>query len=100
MEYRPVGFGSYHWAVADDDGRRLFVTVDDLGGEEGSRKAAFNSLAQAFETALTLRRQAGLEAGRPGVRGRADPLPDRSSPAAARFAVRGVGVPDGRRCGW
>jgi hypothetical protein len=30
MEYRPVGFGSYHWLVTDGRGIRWFVTVDDL----------------------------------------------------------------------
>jgi spectinomycin phosphotransferase/16S rRNA (guanine(1405)-N(7))-methyltransferase len=30
IEYRAVGFGSHHWLVADTDGTRWFVTVDDL----------------------------------------------------------------------
>jgi len=29
--YRPVGFGSHHWAVTDDAGRRWFVTADVAG---------------------------------------------------------------------
>lgn len=27
----PVGFGAHHWAVGDDESRRLFVTLDSLG---------------------------------------------------------------------
>jgi Phosphotransferase enzyme family len=61
MKYLPVGAGSYHWAVVDDGGRVRFVTVDDLGAEDGSREAAFGALGRAFGTALALRRDAGLE---------------------------------------
>ena len=28
--YTPVGGGSYHWVIRDGEGRRWFVTVDDL----------------------------------------------------------------------
>ncbi|WP_405151120.1 aminoglycoside phosphotransferase family protein [Sphaerisporangium sp. NBC_01403] len=58
--YLPVGAGSYHWAVADGGGRQRFVTVDDLGFEDGSREAAFGALGRAYDTALALRRDAGL----------------------------------------
>ncbi|HEU4422690.1 MAG TPA: phosphotransferase [Pilimelia sp.] len=58
--YCPVGFGSYHWAVADDGGLARFVTVDDLGAEDGVRDAAFERLGRALDTALALRRDAGL----------------------------------------
>src|SRR5437016_382651 len=30
LRFLPVGFGSYHWEVAEAGGRRHFVTVDDL----------------------------------------------------------------------
>ena len=30
LRYAPVGGGSYHWVVRDDQGERRFVTVDDL----------------------------------------------------------------------
>jgi spectinomycin phosphotransferase/16S rRNA (guanine(1405)-N(7))-methyltransferase len=33
LEYRPVGFGSHHWVVADNLGLRHFVTVDELSSE-------------------------------------------------------------------
>jgi spectinomycin phosphotransferase len=59
--YRPVGFGSYHWAVADDEGRAWFVTADDLGREHEQRDRVFGVLGRALGTALALRRAAGLE---------------------------------------
>ncbi|MFJ2033753.1 phosphotransferase [Streptosporangium sp. NPDC087985] len=58
--YLPLGAGSYHWAVVDSGGQAFFVTVDDLGVEDGSREAAFGALGRAFDTALALRRDAGL----------------------------------------
>ncbi|MQA26765.1 MAG: phosphotransferase [Micromonosporaceae bacterium] len=61
MTYLPVGAGSYHWTVADDGAGAWFVTVNDLGPkEDGSREAAFGRLGRAFDTALALRRDAGL----------------------------------------
>ncbi|MBY8882110.1 phosphotransferase [Actinacidiphila acidipaludis] len=64
VAYRPVGFGSHHWtAEVADPGRggstrQLFVTVDVLSGE---RPAALARLTAALDTALALRRDAGLE---------------------------------------
>jgi len=58
--YLPVGAGSYHWAVTGDDGRPRFVTVDDLGVDVAPRTAAFAARRRAFDTALALRRDAGL----------------------------------------
>src|SRR4249919_1461944 len=60
IDYAPVGFGSYHWVVADGPRDRRFVTVDDLDGDATSRAAAFESLARAFATARTLQ-QRGLD---------------------------------------
>ncbi|BCJ31550.1 phosphotransferase [Actinocatenispora sera] len=56
VRYRPVGFGSYHWAV--DAGRPLFVTVDAFRDDP---VAGLRRLRRAFDTALALRRDAGLE---------------------------------------
>jgi spectinomycin phosphotransferase len=42
--YRPVGFGSHHWSVTDDAGRRWFVTAD----------VATRSLEPALRTAAEL----------------------------------------------
>ncbi|MFI1096947.1 phosphotransferase [Streptomyces sp. NPDC020917] len=57
VEYRPVGFGSYHWAVRTGSGG-LFVTVDALQDDPA---AALRRLDLAFRTALALRRDAGLD---------------------------------------
>jgi spectinomycin phosphotransferase len=63
-EYRAVGGGSYHWVVTVADGRRYFITVDDLD-ERGylgpNRDLAFEGLRCALGTALALRQKAGLE---------------------------------------
>jgi spectinomycin phosphotransferase len=57
-EYEPVGFGSYHWVVADAEGRRGFVTVDDLDQKPwlgDTRAARLDGLRCAFDTAAALR---------------------------------------------
>jgi spectinomycin phosphotransferase len=57
IEYAPVGGGSYHWRVADADGGRAFVTVDDLDAKAwlgDTRDAAFVGLRDAFEAAAEL----------------------------------------------
>jgi spectinomycin phosphotransferase len=63
IEYAPVGFGSYHWIAMDGAGTRRFVTVDDLDRKPwlgNGRETAFEGMARAFGTAVTLR-GAGLE---------------------------------------
>jgi spectinomycin phosphotransferase len=57
VEYAPVGGGSYHWHVADSDGRRVFATVDDLDQKTwlgDTRDSSFAGLRDAFETAAEL----------------------------------------------
>ena len=64
VDYLPAGFGSYHWVVWDAEARRYFVTVDDLDQKPwlgGTRGAAFAGLTTAFDTALALRREIGLD---------------------------------------
>jgi spectinomycin phosphotransferase len=64
IEYLPVGGGSHHWRVADRDGKRYFVTVDDLDQKAylgPDRDSAFEGLRAALDTAHALRHQAGLE---------------------------------------
>ncbi len=55
LGYRAVGFGSHHWDATDRDGRRWFVTVDDLEprlwSSGDSVAAAFGRLEAALETA-------------------------------------------------
>jgi spectinomycin phosphotransferase len=61
-DYAAVGGGSYHWLVADETGRRAFVSVDDLGNKAwlgDTRDAAFDGLRCAFDTAVALR-ESGL----------------------------------------
>jgi aminoglycoside phosphotransferase (APT) family kinase protein len=45
VTYRPVGAGSYHWAVADPTGGGWFVTADDL---EVKRRSQADSLDDAY----------------------------------------------------
>jgi Phosphotransferase enzyme family len=56
--YAAVGFGSHHWHVVDADGRRWFVTVDDLDTRLKSatdrRGEARHRLAAALSTARSL----------------------------------------------
>lgn len=62
IEYRPVGFGSFHWTARLDE-RTWFVTVDDLEmrlvGDHDERRAAFDRLHSALSTARALH-DAGL----------------------------------------
>ena len=37
LEYRPIGFGSHHWAASGARGVRHFVTVDELSAESRGR---------------------------------------------------------------
>jgi spectinomycin phosphotransferase len=73
LRYLPVGAGSHHYLALDSDGRRWFVTVDELRvklfGMMGPNfspwfdvdlDAAYCALDRAFRTAVALR-QAGLE---------------------------------------
>jgi spectinomycin phosphotransferase len=65
LSYQAVGFGSHHWLAVDPGGRKLFATVDDLSAklrdDADTASAVFGRLGQAFESALSLRRDAGLE---------------------------------------
>jgi spectinomycin phosphotransferase len=56
--YVEAGAGSYHWIVADGQGNRHFVTVDDLDRKDflgDTQDAAFEGLRLAFDTAVVLR---------------------------------------------
>jgi spectinomycin phosphotransferase len=77
LRYAAVGGGSYHWVARDGAGRRWFVTADDLDDKAWlghTRPAVMGGLRSAMETALALRRDAGLDfvvAPVPGVDGAA-----------------------------
>jgi hypothetical protein len=59
MAYRPVGYGSHHWEVADAAGARWFVTADDLQDKRRSQgeplTAAFDRLRASLTAATDLR---------------------------------------------
>lgn len=58
--YRAVGFGSHHWSVAAVDGRRWFLTADELGSKRRSatesQADALVRLRAAVQTACDLRK--------------------------------------------
>jgi aminoglycoside phosphotransferase (APT) family kinase protein len=59
MSYRPLGFGSHHWEVADTRGERWFLTVDELESKRGSRdeppEQTFARLRASLRAARDLR---------------------------------------------
>ena len=62
LRYFPEGGGAYHWIADADDGRRWFVTCDDLDTKPwlgSDREAVFGALSAAYGTAMELR-AAGL----------------------------------------
>jgi spectinomycin phosphotransferase len=65
LSYQAVGFGSHHWLAVDSGGLRLFATVDDLSeklrDDADTTGAVFGRLDQAFKSALSLHRDAGLD---------------------------------------
>jgi spectinomycin phosphotransferase len=77
LSYQAVGFGSHHWLAVDPGGLKLFITVDDLSeklrDDADTTSAVFGRLCLAFESALSLRCDAGLDfvvAPLPGTGGR------------------------------
>ena len=63
VRYAAVGGGSYHWVVRDRAGPRWFVTVDDLADKAwlgDTRPEVLAGLRAAMNTAVALRREAGL----------------------------------------
>ena len=63
VRYVPQGGGSYHWAAGTPDGRRYFLTADDLHDKPwlgADPDSAFAGLHTAFGTALALRERARL----------------------------------------
>jgi spectinomycin phosphotransferase len=63
-EHLAVGFGSYHWIVTSQGQQRFFVTVDDLRTKPWLGDTCDDVLAglrKAFDTAVDLRDNAGLE---------------------------------------
>lgn len=50
--YRPVGFGSHHWLADTEDGRRWFVTVDDLPARRDRPDEPLTEVRDRLERAL------------------------------------------------
>jgi hypothetical protein len=65
LSYQAVGFGSHHWVAVDSGGLKVFATVDDLSeklrDDADTTSGVFGRLEQAFKSALSLRRDAGLD---------------------------------------
>jgi hypothetical protein len=51
IAYRPLGFGSHHWAVIDRAGTEWFATVDDLDRKRLSAQDSCDELEAALEGA-------------------------------------------------
>ena len=87
LEYRPVGWGSHHWAVTDDAGVRWFVTVDELDKKRAARdeprEAAFGRLRASLTAARDLRDAGAGFVVAPVPRGDGAPV----ARLDARFAV-------------
>ncbi|MBM6399269.1 phosphotransferase [Phycicoccus sonneratiae] len=77
--YLPVGFGSHHWRVEDDDGRACFASADAVDGPGG-----WERLAGAFGVAAAAR-----AAGVPEAHG---PVPGRDGTLLARSGLWAVSV--------
>ena len=83
LEYAAVGAGSYHWLATAVDGRRGFVTVDDLDSKlwlGDTRESVAEGLERAFATARVLHDR-GLEFV-------AAPLPARGGETVRRLGLR------------
>jgi spectinomycin phosphotransferase len=76
LRYLPAGFGGYHWAAADSNGRSWFVTVTDLDGIYGP------GLTAAMDTAADLAAD-GLDFVVAPVRTAAGPATARLGPSHA-----------------
>lgn len=100
LEYRPVGWGSHHWAVTDDAGVRWFVTVDELDKKRAARdeprEAAFGRLRASLTAARDLRDVGAGFVVAPVPRGDGALV----ARLGARFAVAVYPFIDGRSFGW
>ena len=59
--YVPLGSGSYHWVIANDMRRPLFITLDDFGPRKSSYANSFEAIDRALSTAWSLRHLANLD---------------------------------------
>lgn len=98
--YRPVGFGSHHWEVADDGAARWFVTVDELDVKRSSPHEPLTTVLDRLRSALA----AASALRELGHRFVVAPVPTRTGepvvPAGGRFAVALYPFVDGQSFGW
>lgn len=84
LEYQPVGFGSHHWCATDTEGRRWFVTVDDLDAKRTSTdelpETTFERLRMALATVRAVK-----DAGAAFV---VSPIPSRDGAVVRRVSTR------------
>ena len=77
-EYRPVGWGSHHWAVTDAAGSRWFVTADELEHKRMSERepldAAFGRLRASLAAATGLHDSGAAFVVAPVLTGQGEPL--------------------------
>jgi aminoglycoside phosphotransferase (APT) family kinase protein len=77
-EYRPVGWGSHHWAVTDGAGSRWFVTADELEHKRMSERepldAAFGRLRASLAAAADLHDSGAAFVVAPVLTGQGEPL--------------------------
>ena len=83
LRYLPKGLGSFHWLAESPDGRRFFLTVDDLEtkpwlGDDAD--STFLGLQGAYGTALALHVHGGLDFVVPPVPSADDRVVVRLSP--------------------
>ena len=84
MAYRAVGWGSHHWEVAEADGTRWFVTVDEL---EQKRLATSDSADEGFAR-LTASLSSAVALKDAGLDFVLAPLPLAGGSPAARLGER------------
>jgi spectinomycin phosphotransferase/16S rRNA (guanine(1405)-N(7))-methyltransferase len=98
--YRPVGWGSHHWDVADPSGRRWFVTADDLEqkrlSDQDPLEARFARLRASLAAACDLRDCGRSFVVAPVLAGDGEPV----ARVGARFAVAVYPFVDGQAFEW
>jgi hypothetical protein len=100
MEYRPVGWGSHHWEVADEAGGRWFVAGDELENKRLSASepldAGFARLRAALSAAMDLRACGGTFVVAPVPAGDGEPV----ARVDGRFGVAVYPFVEGESFAW
>ena len=99
LAYRPVGFGSHHWEMADAGGTRWFVTIDELETKRHSRDEPLSEAFDRLRASLAAARQLS-DLGYPFV---VAPVPTGDGQPLAREERFGIALypfVEGRSYGW